>query len=793
MKKGTRPHILIIFTCLSIYFGLVGNSFANMFDVYALNSKLYTGNLINSLLLINVRFTFVGLVGFVIGFCLVWLFWVWAYLVYKPEREGEEHGSAVLGTLEEARKFSSEGDDNVILSENIKLGYGKSILKKKYEILKYDRNKNVCVVGDSGSGKTRFFITPNVMQMNIDTVVTDPKGGVLAQCGKMLESQGVRIKSFNTFDPSQSCHYNPLRYVRTDIEVLEFAEFLSKNLKDKNAGKSNDPFWDDASKKLYSALIPYLRDWCMMSDYTLPQLVHLLSMAKCKEENEDYRSPLDILFDEIRYGVRETNNTSSDEYEMIDGIEFVSGKIDSASVVNKPLPLEHEVTDKQGNVIKTINPYQIYLEHNFGKQADKKIEQTREMFFVTSGLTLEKTEERRHAWIEEMKKYVPKGIGKSVEAGYRLLVMSQIADKQGYPSAKDNPLIKAVFNDNGECDLPIYDDKGLPVYDIVDDLQVLRTETYLDFALHNYNDFKINAGKTVKSILGSANVNLTAIVTREIAEILSYDEMELERLGEDTEQKTAIFAICKDIDSTLSFLTGMLMWQTMNVLCTKALSERGQHLKKPVQILLDEFVNMGYMPNIEKYVAVVRSRWVFLMFILQNLSQLDHLYSKEIRETITNNCAAKLYLGINDNSTAKDTSEGFGSGTIHTRNYNKTRGNNGSTSENNSSIARKVMTEDEIKRLDFDKCIVEISHTSPFVDKKFDISKHKNYMLLDDGQAGYKFENEDVFSYPVYLQAFQETWTKNREKWCKENEGQPTADIVDIRNLPYVNNSWISY
>lgn len=809
MKKGYQKHILITFALLSIYFGLVGCCVANNWYLTQHSFSKIDVILYKSFLLIGLKPSTYGIMASLVGVCIVWIFWTYWYFQYRPEREGEEHGSATFGTIKEAKKFASVDEkDNILLSQNIKMGFGKSVVKNEDEARKYERNKNVCVIGASGSGKTRYYVTPNVMQLSTDMFITDPKGGVLSQCGHMLANAGYRIKSFNTFNPSQSCHYNPLRYVRTDGEVLEFANFIIKNSKGKGGGKSSDPYWDDSANKLYSALIPYLRDWCLPSDYTLPKLVHLLSQAKCKEEDEDFQSPLDKLYAELKFGLRETFNEKEDNDNDIKpfGIEFVSINEKMAESCNhEPLPLKHEILDNQGNVERVIFPYHIYLEQNFGHAADVYIEKQKQQFWLTNGLTLKSERAKERSWQNYLN--VLNSNAEEMNTGeYRFFIMERIAQEHRFPHPDDNPNITPVFNDNGECEVPLYDEHDMPIYktdndgkvvmcydeEFGRDFPVIETIAYMDFGLHNYNDFKVAAGKTMKSILTTANVRLTPLITKEISEILSYDEMELETLGENGDRKTAIFAVCKDVDETFAFLTAMLMWQTLNLLCTKALTLPKQRLKAPVHFIFDEFANIGYMPSVDKMIAVVRSRQIFLTLIVQDIMQFDENYSRENRSTFLNNCDTHLILGVNDKDTAKDLSEGFGQGTFHTKTFNRTKGQNGSTSENNGSHARSIMTLDEVKRLDRGKCIVEIANTSPYIDGKFDLCSHPNYNEIDDGQGSYKYADKGEFVYTDYLDKYRKEWSKKRIEWCTANVGMPTSEITEIQDLPYIESNWSS-
>lgn len=172
------------------------------------------------------------------------------------------------------------------------------------------RNLNVMVIGGSGSGKTRNYVKPNLMQLNASYFLTDPKGTSLPECGYLFRDNGYRIKVFNTIEFNKSMPYNPLKYVKTDADILSFVNCLISNTNgDKQSG--GDPFWENSERLLYTALIALLRDWFPPEDYSLDGLLTLLSMAEAKENDENFKSPLDMIFDEIETGKVYERNRST--------------------------------------------------------------------------------------------------------------------------------------------------------------------------------------------------------------------------------------------------------------------------------------------------------------------------------------------------------------------------------------------------------------------------------------------------------------------------------------------------
>ena len=231
--------------------------------------------------------------------CVPWAVWARRLVRAGTYRQGEEHGSARWGTLKEGRAFMDGKDpaNNILLSRDFALA-----LKPKRFDLKHDRNRNVCVLGGPGSGKTRYYVKPNIMQKNADFFVTDPKGTLLGEVGWTLADAGYDIRTFDTTDFSRSMHYNPLKYVKTDTDILSFVNCYIMNTN--GDGKAGDPFWENSEKMLYTSLIALLRDWFPPEDYNLSNLLTLLSMAEARENDENFKSPLDLLFLQIEEGKR---------------------------------------------------------------------------------------------------------------------------------------------------------------------------------------------------------------------------------------------------------------------------------------------------------------------------------------------------------------------------------------------------------------------------------------------------------------------------------------------------------
>ena len=260
------------------------------------------------------------------------------------------------------------------------------------------------------------------------------------------------------------------------------------------------------------------------------------------------------------------------------------------------------------------------------------------------------------------------------------------------------------------------------------------------FAVRQYKKYKMAAGKTAKSILISCGARLAPFDIAELREIMSYDEMELDKIGD---RKTALFLIMSDTDTTFNFVIAMLQSQLFNLLCEKADDEYGGRLPVHVRVIADEFANIGQIPQFDKLIATIRSREISASIILQSQSQLKAMY-KDSADTILGNCDTTLFLGGKEKTTLKEMSELLGKETIDLYNTSETRSNQKSFGLNYQKTGKQLMTEDEIAVMDGGKCILQIRGARPFFSDKYDITKHKNYRLLADENEKnrYKVEKE---------------------------------------------------
>ena len=540
----------------------------------------------------------------------------------KKFRQGEEYGSAVWGGEKDIEPYMdlSCPENNVILTKTESLTMGKPSAPK------FARNKNILVIGGSGSGKTRFFVKPNLMQMHSSYVVTDPKGTVLVECGRMLQRgrpkrvdgnvvyrrddkgnylkdkkgryipvyEPYKIKVFNTIDFAKSMHYNPFAYIskkNREKDILKFVEVLIKNTSSSQQ-PSGDDFWVKAEKLLYTAYIALIFAMYPEDQWNFETLIDMINNSECREDDEEFKNCIDL------------------EFEIVE------------------------------------------------------------------------------CWLNGTK--------------------------------HEDPEVMADYGD---------------IFETKPDAEQRRLGA---FALKQFKAYKLAAGKTAKSILISCSTRLAPFAIDEVLEITSYDELHLDKLGDEL---SALFIITSDTDATFNFLVAIMYSQLFNLLCTKADNSKGGKLTYHVRCLLDEFANIGEIPQFEKLIATIRSREISASIILQAKSQLKAIY-KDNADTIEGNCDTMLFLGGKEKSTLKEISESLGKETIDSFNTSTNRGQSESYGMNYQKLGKELKSQDELAVMDGGKCILQVRGVRPFFSDKFDITRHKQYpMLLDDNpEMGFNIE-----------------------------------------------------
>ena len=494
----------------------------------------------------------VGIVGAVIIRLVVWS----KAKKAKKFRRDVEYGSARWGTEKDIKPFiDPKFQNNVILTATEFL-----TMNTRPANPSNARNLNCCIIGSSGSGKTRFWLTPNLLQGHSSFVVVDPKGGILGQVGAFLKRQGYRIKVFNSIDFSKSMHFNPLAYVRTESDILKFVNALIENTK--GDGKEGDPFWTKSETLLYCALIGYIVFEGPEEERHINTLVDMINSMETKEDDDNFKNAVDYMF-----------------------------------------------------------------------------------------LGLEKRQPNH-------------------------------------------------------------------------------------FAVRQYKKYKLASGKTARSILISCGARLAPFDIGQLREIMSYDEMELDRMGD---RKTATFFIISDTDQTYNFIVALAFSQMFNQLCERADSVHGGRLPYHVRVLWDECANTGQVPQLEKLVAVIRSREISLCLFLQAQSQLKALY-KDHAETIMGNMDSVIFLGGREHSTIKELSETLGKETISMQTEGRTRGQSESYSQNLQRLGKELMTMDELTTMPGNKCILQLRGLRPFLSPKYDLRKHPNFKYTAEADKRNAFD-----------------------------------------------------
>ena len=463
----------------------------------------------------------------------------------KKFRQGVEYGSARWGNAKDIEPYmDSVFENNVLLTQTERL-----MMSGRPKEPKYARNKNILVIGGSGSGKTRFFVKPNLMQMHSSYVVTDPKGTVLVECGKMLKRGRYKIKVLNTINFAKSMHYNPFAYIRSEKDILKLVNTIIVNTKGEGQ-QSGEDFWVKAEKLYYTALIAYIWYEAPEEEQNFAMLIDMIDASEAREDDENFKNAVDLLFEELE------------------------------------------------------------------------------------------------------------------------------ADKPNH------------------------------------------------FAVRQYKKYKLAAGKTAKSILISCGSRLAPFDIPQLREIMAYDELQLDRIGD---RKIAVFFTISDTTPTYNFLVALAFSQMFNLLCERADNVHGGRLPHHVRVLWDEAANTGQVPQLEKLVAVIRSREISLTLFYQQMAQCKAIYDKHA-ETILGNMDSVVFLGGRESSTIKEISENWlGKATIYMQTDGRSKGQSESYNQNTQRLGRELMTPAELATMPGDRCILQLRGLPPFYSPKYDLKQHPNY------------------------------------------------------------------
>ena len=474
----------------------------------------------------------------------------------KKFRKDVEYGSARWGTAKDIKPFA----DPIFKNNVILTGTEFLTMNTRPKNPANSRNLNCCIIGSSGSGKTRFWLTPQLLQAHSSYVVVDPKGSILGQVGSFLKRQRYKVKVFNSIDFSKSMHFNPLSYIKTESDILKFVNALITNTR--GDGKEGDEFWTKSETLLYCALIAYIVFEGPEEERNMNTLVDMIGSMDVKEDDDNYKNAVDYMF-------------------------------------------------------------------------------------------------------------------------------------MGLEKRKPN-----------------------------------------HFAVRQYKKYKLASGKTAKSILISCGARLAPFDIPQLREIMSHDELELDRMGD---RKTATFFIISDTDNTYNFIVALAFSQMFNLLCERADNKYNGRLPHHVRVLWDEAANTGQVPQLEKLVAVLRSREISLCLFLQAQSQLKSLY-KDNAETIMGNMDSVIFLGGREHTTVKELSEALGKETISMYTESMTRGVQQSHGQNLQRLGKELMTIDELTTMPGDKCILQLRGLRPFLSPKYDLKKHPCYKYTSEADKRNGFD-----------------------------------------------------
>lgn len=582
-----------------------------------------------------------------LGICSTGIYVLYKYTEDKKRlhRRGVEHGSAKWGDEKEMkllaenkekphlqpivsdgkRVFDKKGnfvgvtvDNNIVLTKEVRLS-----LNSRQHLL----NLNVLIIGGSGSGKTRFYAKPNIMQLNTSYVITDPKGEILQSTGKMLKEAGYEVHVLNLIQMEHSNNYNPFHYVydhNGDLSQDNIKKMINVLFKSTKGDGEKDNFWSQKGQSLLEAITFLLF------------------------EESEYNAK----FDDDGKIIPETRDTSH---------------LNFFSVTKKMRRLQYPPSG--------------------GKKPD--------------GFFLEKNSDESD---EDFRK----------------------RQSEAFLCPLDKDFIE---------------------------LEKRKGDT---LAGRLYKEVRNAPEETGQSFLSSANVKTFMFNMDNMMNLTCCDNIRLETMGD---RKTALFLIIPATDSTYNFLVAMLYTQMFDVLANRANFKYGGILPVHVRCIMDEFANIGQIPDFDKVIAFVRSMGMSLNVIIQNLAQLKARYEKTW-EVITGNCDSLLFLGGQEESTLKYISESLGKETIDIRGYNRTKGKSPSTSENNSILGRELMQPNEVATMPVSNCIVRIRSHNPFYCTKYPIEKHPNFKFLEDYDKANAFDVKTVHA--VTLNEFVEKNTKSQ-------------------------------
>jgi len=574
----------------------------------------------------------------------------------------------------------------------------------------FELNNNTMIIGGSGSGKTRGYVLPNILnccnsRYSPSIVVTDPKGEIITKVGKYLESSGYVLKVLNLKEQKRSFCFNPFKYIleeKYEEQISSLVSSIMDSRSENKEQKSNDPFWEDMAKVLLKAIFYAAYEGFPMEERNMPIIMELFRWFEVSDNDDRYANPtkLDRFFD-------------------------VFG-------------------DKNGtyHVAEVITEFYKVYYAEFIEQIE-----------ITSSLPLQMIQIREKIIIPAYSS----DIGEIEEYKQEIKIITDALKAANLLSGKIEQLSNNVLNEIENYKknrFEYYENDKKPI-------GVCIYEKYGDVnsnpALRNWEDFRTKCkGKTAQSVTATALAKLAPFDEEQIRRIFSKDEMELDLVGE---RKTALFIVLPPTNKTYNFIANVLYTMLFEQLEYCATVKHNQQLPVPVRFICDEFYNTGRIPNFENILSYARSFGIGISIILQSLDQIKEMYEKSWG-TVLDNCSTFLYLGgIRHFDTLKYISDLLGKGTFDKKTYSQTKGRQSSSSTSFDKIGRELLDPAEIQRLNKKKCLLFVSGYQPYMSKKYNYKSHKNYKYTSDGNK----KNLYYYKTPQDIEESQDNVTHGEE------------------------------
>ena len=687
----------------------------------------------------EIKYTQSTLKFLIIAFFICLVGAAYIYTSRKKYINNKEYGTSEWGTAKQISHLLAAHIKAVeikkIVETKEKYGPNSNILFTQTEkicMYNFELNNNTMIIGGSGSGKTRGYVLPNILQctnskFSPSIVVTDPKGEILTKIGHYLEKQKYTIKVLNLKEQNRSFCFNPFCYILPERYEEQISNLVSSIMDSRNENKeqkTNDPFWDDMAKVLLKSIF-----YAVYEGYPSYQrnMSTVMSMFRWFEvsDNDD----------------RNKNPTKLDRFFEVFGDK--NGVLGTVESIISYL-----------SVMLSTGKDQIPIANILGLSVDKK------------------------NMMEKMA--LPIGRDENVELlKYKDAIQSSLQEEWITPELREaaekaidgiNNYIEARKTNYETIQKPI----GVELYEAYGD-------SNSNPALRNWEDFRTKCkGKTAQSVTATALAKLAPFDEEQIRRIFSKDEMELDMVGE---RRTALFIVLPPTNKTYNFIANVLYTLLFEQLEYCATVKHNQSLPVPVRFICDEFYNTGRIPNFENILSYARSFGIGISIILQSLDQIKEMYEKSWG-TVLDNCSTFLYLGgIRHADTLEYISKLLGKGTFDKRTYSRTRGRQSSSSTSWDKIGRELLDPSEIQRLNKKKCLLFVSGYQPYMSQKFNYMKHPNYKYTSDSNKkflySYKMPDETALKENIMFPHREEIQDSSKEK-------VPHREEMNIEKTPHI-------